>query len=287
MAVLRALFLALLLTFAVFVSAQDEDLADDPLHIDNFYEDDEGERKYDPELEDKIKAALEGYVETFEVEQDDSEDEEEEEEGDEKNFYYQPGSQLSSYFLFPQSAETDVIYLGEENELLVAFKNDYDAEINITAIRLSIMHPMEPTFYYLQNCTPEFYYQTIAPETTKTFYYKFTPDAMLQPRSYVVVTNVYFEGPRGRNFMYQALNATHEFDDAPAKLDTQILFMIFSIVGLFGFIGYLIFSSIKTGKRRAGGASGSASGKGEVKDEWLSHLTKGGKKKGGKLNKSN
>ena len=240
-----------------------------------------------------------------------------------------------------------VIFLGEQNELLVAFKNNYPQEINITAIRLSIMHPMEPSFYYLQNCTPEFYYQTIAPETTKTFHYEFVPDAMLQPRAYVVVTNVYFEvcffslslslfvlflffslgcalfflssgllfclscfvfclvylparlsfslfiplppispspfpqSANGRHFVFQALNATHEFDDAPAKIDTQILFMVFSIIGIFAFVGYLIYSSIKSGKRRAI-VSKSAAGDGEVKGEWLSHLNQGGKKKGSK-----
>eukprot|EP00009_Paramoeba_aestuarina_P008605 CAMPEP_0201520738 /NCGR_PEP_ID=MMETSP0161_2-20130828/12438_1 /ASSEMBLY_ACC=CAM_ASM_000251 /TAXON_ID=180227 /ORGANISM="Neoparamoeba aestuarina, Strain SoJaBio B1-5/56/2" /LENGTH=287 /DNA_ID=CAMNT_0047919217 /DNA_START=45 /DNA_END=908 /DNA_ORIENTATION=+ len=284
MALLRFLFVALLLSFATFVFSQDEE----GLHVnvDNFYEDDEGERKYDaydqyerydPDLEAKIQAALDNY-ETFDVEA-----EEEDEDEDENRFFYEPASQISSHFLFPQSVESNVIFLGEENELLVAFKNNYPVEINITAIRLSIMHPMEPSHYYLQNCTPEFYYQTIAPETTKTFHYEFVPDAMLQPRAYVVVTNVYFEAADGKHYIFQALNATHDFDDAPAKLDTQILFMVFSIIGIFAFAVYMVFSSLKSGKRRGPAPkSNTVVGDGEVKDEWLSHLNQGKKKQGGK-----
>ncbi len=83
--------------------------------------------------------------------------------------------------------------LGEENELLVALTNNNEKNVNISVIRLSIMHPLEPTYYYIQNCTVQPYYQILAPKSTQTFRYQFVPDAMLQPRDYVVVVNVYFE----------------------------------------------------------------------------------------------
>ena len=82
-------------------------MADGALNVDNFYEDDEGERKYDPELEAKIKAALENF-ESFDVEADEEEGEEDGEQ-ESGNFFYEPASQISSYFLFPESVDTNGI----------------------------------------------------------------------------------------------------------------------------------------------------------------------------------
>ena len=62
-----------------------------------------------------------------------------------------------------------------------------------------------------------------------------------------------------------------------------MIFMVFSIVGIFTLVGWAIVSSLTSGKKRRGAApkpvvSGKGGGAEVVKDEWLSHLNKGGKK---------
>ena len=45
-----------------------------------------------------------------------------------------------------------------------------------------------------------------------------------------------------RLFIYQAVNFTHDFEDAPSKLDTEILFIFFSLIVFAGGIVYFIGS---------------------------------------------
>ena len=66
-----------------------------------------------------------------------------------------------------------------------------------------------------------------------------------------------------------------------------MIFMVLSIVGVFGLVGWGIVSSLKGGKRRGAVNRPVVSGKGggaEVvkKDEWLAHLNQGKGKKNNK-----
>jgi translocon-associated protein subunit alpha len=203
----------------------------------------------------------------------DEEEEEEEEVGDRS--FFSRASFLQSSFLFT-SAQSGALHLGEEAEVLIGLTNQHESTINITAIRLSLLHPMEPTYYYIQNCTAQFYYQMLKSHTTQTFSYRFLTDAMLQPRDYVVVVNVFFEDSKdNRPYYYQAVNITYDFFDAPTKLDTETLFIAVSLIGSFGFILYLLISYLFGGKKSRRVAPTERSApilRTEVQEEWISHL---------------
>jgi len=111
---------------------------------------------------------------------------------------------------------------------------------------------------------------------------------MLQPRDYVVVVNVYFEVEDDKRFyVYQAVNFTHDFEDAPSKLDTELLFIFFALVVFTGSIVYFIGSFFLGSKRtRSVDRSSISSQPLEVQKEWIMHLEKPQSKKGKKLTNS-
>jgi hypothetical protein len=272
----RTLSLALLLLFSLVggIFAQDEKDEDSDLRVaygldsNNFYEDEsdefvEGQDGY-------LQPASSGF--DFVVEEEGDEEVEVEDEAERMSFAQV--TTLKSTFLFT-TPKDGVMYLGEENEVLIGLSNELDRPINISAIRLSLLHPLEPTFYYLQNCTVETYFQVLNPKTVQTFLYRFTADALLQPRDYVVVVNVYFEVQgESKRFFYQPVNLTHDFVDAPTKLDTETLFIAVSLVAALGFIAYLLFSFVFGGKksRRSPAGAGAQPVLKEVQAEWISHL---------------
>jgi hypothetical protein len=264
-------FISLALLFAPCY-AQDED-ADlrasyglDNMEVNDYYDDEI------PEDADGDGAAL---TESFDFVV-------EEEETDEKLYrdpsMYFKTNVLKSSFLFT-SAENGVLYLGKENELLLGLTNLHKSTVNISVIRLSLLHPMEPTHYYFQNCSAQLYFQLMKPNTSQTFLYRFEPDSMLQPRDYVVVVNVYFEDELNEKLLYQAVNLTHDFIDAPAQLDTEILFIVFSLLSILGLVIYLIVNfCFGTKIRRTASERTPSLNQTEVREEWISHLQQPKKK---------
>jgi len=278
----RTLCLVLLLLFSLVAGIfateknekndEDEDLrATYGLDVNNYYEDETDEAV---DGDEGVLQPASGF--DFVVEEGD-EEEEVEEEPDRMSFTQ--ANFLQSSFLF--TTHSGVMYLGEENEILIGLGNDLDKPINISAIRLSLLHPMEPTYYYLQNCTVQTYFQILNPKTFQSFLYRFTTDALLQPRDYVVVVNVYFEIPHEqKRYVYQPVNLTHDFIDAPTKLDTETLFIALSLVTAVGFILYLLFTFLFGGKKSRRGQSdrGVPITRTEVQEEWISHLQQPKKK---------
>jgi len=205
--------------------------------------------------------------------------------------FFNKASFLQSSFLFTSIIETpdgnQAFYLGEENELLVGLTNRFNQKVNVTAIRVSLLHPLEPTHYYIQNCTVQPYYQVLDVNSTQTFLYRFVADALLQPRDYVVVANVYLEGEEdSKRYFYQALNFTHEFVDAPSKLDLETLFIIASLLSGVLFIFYFAYSFFFGGKKSRVVVSDrniTAISSGVVQQEWISHLEKPQKKNKNKV----
>jgi len=284
----RSLFFAFIVLFAFicqgFAGQSEEDKLRDEygLNSNNYYVD-EGDEYIPGQGTDGELVESHGF--DFVVE---SEEDEEEEDAETLRLQFARANFIKSYYLFPSSKESRVFLLGEENELLVALTNNNDKNVNISVIRLSIMHPLEPTFYYIQNCTVQPYYQILGPKSTQTFQYRFVPDAMLQPRDYVVVVNVYFEVEDDKRlFIYQAVNFTHDFEDAPSKLDTEILFIFFALLLFGGGIVYFIGSFFVSSKKgRSVDRSSIFSQPLEVQKEWIMHLEKPQSKKGKKLSNS-
>jgi len=283
----RSLFFAFLVLFAFFCQgfagqSEEERLRDEyGLDSNNYYVDEGDEYVAGQGTEGEL---VESHGFDFVVESE----EEEGEDAETLRLQFARANFIKSYYLFPSSKESRVFMLGEENELLVALTNNNEKNVNISVIRLSIMHPLEPTFYYIQNCTVQPYYQILGPKSTHTFQYRFVPDAMLQPRDYVVVVNVYFEVEDDKRlFIYQAVNFTHDFEDAPSKLDTEILFILFALIVFAGGIVYFIGSFFMGSKRTRGiDRTTSSSQPLEVQKEWIMHLEKPQTKKGKKLSNS-
>lgn len=186
--------------------------------------------------------------------------------------------ETSYYFL---DVEKDGLTLGEENEVLVGFTNYHENNINVSAIRISVMHPQEPSFYYLQNCTPSVYYQIVQPDTTQTFAYKFTPDSMLHPGEYVLVGQIYFEVDDLMH-LNRFFNATVVLDEAYVAIDTQLLFIYASLIAIVCGVFYFI-SRFFTGKKtRRHIETGTGTKNVKADEEWIEHLQP--KKKSNKKN---
>eukprot|EP00211_Chloroparvula_japonica_P016668 CAMPEP_0119119018 /NCGR_PEP_ID=MMETSP1310-20130426/697_1 /TAXON_ID=464262 /ORGANISM="Genus nov. species nov., Strain RCC2339" /LENGTH=275 /DNA_ID=CAMNT_0007108429 /DNA_START=73 /DNA_END=900 /DNA_ORIENTATION=- len=170
----------------------------------------------------------------------------------------------TSYFFLQE--ETGVVKVGAVNEVLMGLTNFYESAINVSAIRISIMHPSEPQRFYLQNCTAVTYFETVESGATRTFSYKYMPDALLHPGEYVLNAQVYFEADDDV-YMAQFYNSSMSFEEEDRDVDTQLLSIVLMGIGVLVALLYILSSFFSGKKSRRGQRK--AQEISEVDEEWI------------------
>jgi len=181
----------------------------------------------------------------------------------------EPSPDASTTFVFPDSADRKFL-IGKFIPVVVALTNKGNGVFNVTQVGASFMYPQDHR-YYIQNYTKITYGQSVLPSEQRSFLYRFSPDAMLEPREYGLVVSVYYTDSDGGNFTSVVYNSTIALVEGNESIDLQGLFLYIGILGVAGLVGFMVYnaarSSKKKGPRRVEyGTQKSAS---VIDDEWL------------------
>jgi translocon-associated protein subunit alpha len=172
-------------------------------------------------------------------------------------------------FVFPDNPSKQLI-AGEPTEVLVGFRNKGSRQYNITFIDASFNYPLDQTFF-IQNFSRWEYGMPVQPNQEVALAYAFRPDAMLEPRDFALVVNIYYKDSTGRNYTSAAYNGTIDLIEPSGGWDAQSFFAILAVLALLGVGGFFAYRSVsswalqKTAKKAEYGTKVRQ----EVEDDWL------------------
>jgi translocon-associated protein subunit alpha len=173
-------------------------------------------------------------------------------------------------FVFPENADRQFT-AGEPVEVLVGFRNKGQRQYNITFIDASFNFPLDFS-YYIQNFSRWEYGMPVSAAQEVTLAYMFRPDAMLEPRDFGLLVNVYYKDGSGKNYTSTAFNGTVDLLEPVVGWDAQSFFAVLAVLGLLGVGGFFAYRSLSTWAKKQKSAKKVEFGtkvRKEVEDDWL------------------
>jgi len=173
-------------------------------------------------------------------------------------------------YVFPDNAARQFV-AGEPVEVLVGFRNKGSRQYNITFIDASFNFPQDFS-YYIQNFSRWEYGMPVQASQEVTLSYMFRPDAMLEPRDFGVLVNVYYKDATGRNYTNVAFNGTVDLVEPVVGWDAQSFFAVLAVLALLGVGGFFAYRSLSTWAKKQKSSKKVEYGtkvRQEVEDDWL------------------
>lgn len=153
----------------------------------------------------------------------------------------EPSPDVSTLFVFPSTTSKKVV-IGKSNDFLFGFSNNGNGVFNVTSVFASLMYPMDHR-YYIQNFTRQYYFETVQPSEQRSFFYSFTPDALLEARPYGVVVSVFYSDLEGANFTSVVFNTTLDLEETQEAIDSTALFTYVGALAIAGLVGFAVYKA--------------------------------------------
>jgi translocon-associated protein subunit alpha len=173
-------------------------------------------------------------------------------------------------YVFPDNAARQFT-AGEPVEVLVGFRKKGSRQYNITFIDASFNFPQDFS-YYIQNFSRWEYGMPVQATQEVTLSYMFRPDAMLEPRDFGLLVNVYYKDATGRNYTNAAFNGTVDLVEPVVGWDAQSFFAVLAVLALLGVGGFFAYRSLSTWAKKQKSSKKVEYGtkvRQEVEDDWL------------------
>jgi len=145
-------------------------------------------------------------------------------------------------FVFPDSPELRQFIPGHQIRVVAALKNNGQHPVNVTALRASLMYPLDFR-YYIQNYTKQQVYGSVNPGQQVSFLYIFYPDSMLEPREFGLTAQVWYNSELD-NFTSVFYNNTIQFIEDSTPFDVQTLFTYVGVLGGLGLFAFIVLRSV-------------------------------------------
>jgi len=183
-----------------------------------------------------------------------------------------PSPDVITTYVFPESPEGKQFVPGNQIRLVVALKNNGDTPINVTALRASLMYPLDFR-YYIQNYTKQPVYGSVNPGEQHSFLYVFAPDAMLEPREFGLTAQVWYNSEVD-NYTAVFYNNTIQFIEDNTPFDVQTLFTYVGVLGGLGLFAFIVLRSVgafgsKKPRRNAQKIEMGTQANTQIDSEWL------------------
>jgi len=162
--------------------------------------------------------------------------------------FYVSAPDISTSYVFPFSPDED-FPVGEIAEVLVGFANNGKQTYNVTSIRAFLVAPTDFN-YYVQNFTAIEYGSLVQAGSSATFAYYFRPNP-LEPITFGLTVAVAYQAEDGRKFQTAFFNKTIDVTEASSVFDPQTFFTYTMIIGILGLLGFFIYQTATSGKRRS------------------------------------
>jgi len=184
-----------------------------------------------------------------------------------------PSPDIVTSFVFPDSPELKQFVPGRQVRVIAALKNIGQQPVNVTALRASLMYPLDFR-YYIQNYTKQAVYGTVPPGQQVSFLYIFFPDAMLEPREFGLTAQVWYNS-EADNYTSVFYNNTIQFVEDNTPFDVQTLFTYVGVLGGLGLFAFIVlrsvgaFGSSKKSRRPAQKIEMGTQANTQLDSEWL------------------
>eukprot|EP01099_Mayorella_cantabrigiensis_P008223 TRINITY_DN761_c0_g1_i1.p1 TRINITY_DN761_c0_g1~~TRINITY_DN761_c0_g1_i1.p1 ORF type:complete len:258 (-),score=83.06 TRINITY_DN761_c0_g1_i1:128-829(-) len=162
--------------------------------------------------------------------------------------FYVSAPDVSTSYVFPFSPEED-FPVGEIAEVLVGFANNGKQTYNVTSVRAFLVAPSDFN-YYVQNFTAFDYGSLVQAGSSATFAYYFRPNP-LEPIPFGLTIAVSYQAEDGRKFQTAFFNKTVEITEPSTGFDPQTFFTYTMIIGVIGLLGFFVYQTATSGKRRS------------------------------------
>jgi len=143
---------------------------------------------------------------------------------------------------------------GEVIEVLLGFgNNNAEQALNITAIAGSVNAPTDFRMH-IQNFTVARPFQTVPAGQEVSLSYFFKPDAMLDPREYIIALTAVYEDESGKKYSNTFFNETIEIYEPESAFDSRAMFTYTAVLGSLGLVallGYKFLQSVQRKQRRS------------------------------------
>eukprot|EP00897_Mesotaenium_endlicherianum_P006119 jgi/Mesen1/5535/ME000280S04653 len=144
---------------------------------------------------------------------------------------------VETVYVFPKSLKKlPVIPAGETTEVVVGISNTGDSALSLMGIRGSLHYPVDWRII-IQNFTGLEVNSTVAPGTTASFAYSFTPERLLQPQDLGVSATVYYT-VGGEPHASIFFNSTVEIVEPRGSISGESVFLALLGLGLLGALAY-------------------------------------------------
>jgi len=153
-----------------------------------------------------------------------------------------PSPDVSTATVFPKYLDAR-LPIGKEVEILTVLKNKGELALTVTSIKASFNYPLDHK-YYIQNFTEFPYALTVAPSEEYTISYVFQPDALLEPRDYDLVVQMFYGDAEGQNYTSVVFNSTIDMVEVGTAVDAQTFFVYLGVVAVLGLVLFMIYKAL-------------------------------------------
>lgn len=160
-----------------------------------------------------------------------------------------PNQPVSAVAIFPEYFE-QTFPAGAVVESLVGFKNQNENTFHVEYIRGMVVNPFDPT-HYVQNFSGSMYNTTVDSGDEACLVYRFSADPSINPSEYILVMELYYSDDANQTFLTTIYNGTVVITDPETQVDAKTVFAYISILGFFGGLGYLGFTSLNKNKKKS------------------------------------
>jgi len=177
---------------------------------------------------------------------EDDEEEVEEEEEEEELYKPHPSVRTVVHFL---DAKDKKFPVATRIVALIGFHNKGDLSFNVTAVGAAFHSPYDLD-YYIQNFTAREVGFIVPPKTQATFEYAFLPDKSLEPLDYWLSGMILYNGSDGQEYRSVWTNGTFELVEKDSEFDVRKLFSYFLLFSMIGLVGYVVYSTSQSGGKK-------------------------------------
>jgi Sec-independent protein translocase protein TatA len=154
------------------------------------------------------------------------------------------------------------IEVGKVTNVLLGFANHGDRPFNVQFIRGYLTSPLDAS-YVLYNFTGQQVNVTVEPEEVASLLYRFKTDALMDPREFGVVVDVFYLNEDRDTFATTFFNKTVQFTEPVEGIDAKNIFSYVFLVIMLGLLGFGVFKLASTSasvKKFLGSSKKSTSG---------------------------